>query len=427
MERTRVGPVLHVKRTPGGNSSAAPAEIEYRHFDHLGSSASITDAAGAELVALAHDPHGERRKPDWTRRLGESEIAALGTDHGDRTSRGFTGHEHLDRTGLVHMNGRLYDPLLGRFLSPDPIVANPADGQQWNLYSYAGNSPLSHVDPSGLWFCDPNICGGVDPWIRSGGWGGGYGTRTVSGWGTYVTFGVYHEIVRIWHRVSVSHWGAEGWGSTDDVFWEDVQRSVIYPIVHAYRWAFQVVEQSVAAEPASSHSPHSANSRVAVLGDGTDPAQQAVNRRTFPSPDKILANYPDPSGDYCEQAEPNECAVRMSMALHGALVDISTGPDMEGPIHHHGEVPIQMGARVLADYLWKALGRPQRLGRSEQWTIEDFKNRQGIIYLPNRQREGDAMIEHIDVISGGVAGTRLYPNAMVWIWEYKDGKYVDPR
>ena len=37
------------------------------------------------------------------------------------------------------------------------------------------------------------------------------------------------------------------------------------------------------------------------------------------------------------------------------------------------------------------------------------------------------MIEHIDVISGGVAGTKLYPNVMVWIWEYKDGKYVDPR
>ena len=99
VERTRVGPVLHVRRFACGNSTATMPEIEYRHFDHLGSSASITSAAGAELVALAHDPHGERRKPDWTRRLSEAEIETLGTDHGDRTSRGFTGHEHLDRTG----------------------------------------------------------------------------------------------------------------------------------------------------------------------------------------------------------------------------------------------------------------------------------------------------------------------------------------
>ena len=195
VERTRVGPVLHVKRTPCGNSTAAPAEIEYRHFDHLGSSASITDAAGAELVALAHDPHGERRKPDWTRRLSESEIETLAADHGDRTSRGFTGHEHLDRTGLVHMNGRLYDPLLGRFLSPDPIIANPADGQQWNLYSYAGNSPLSYVDPSGLSFCDATVCGGVGlPSPPGAGGGGGYSTRTVSGWSVYVTFGTYYDV-----------------------------------------------------------------------------------------------------------------------------------------------------------------------------------------------------------------------------------------
>ena len=66
-------------------------EIEYRHFDHLGSSASITDAAGSELVSLAHDPHGERRRPDWTRRLSEAETGALASDHPDRTSRGFTG------------------------------------------------------------------------------------------------------------------------------------------------------------------------------------------------------------------------------------------------------------------------------------------------------------------------------------------------
>ena len=69
------------------------------------------------------------------------------------------------------------------------------------------------------------------------------------------------------------------------------------------------------------------------------------------------------------------------MALHDAKVDISSGSPMKGPIHHHGDVPIQMGARVLTDYLWDELGKPQQLKRSEGWTIEDFKNREGIIYF----------------------------------------------
>ena len=261
VERTRVGPVLHVKRTPCGNSTADPAEIEYRHFDHLGSSASITGAAGAELVALAHDPHGERRKPDWTRRLSEAEIETLGTDHGDRTSRGFTGHEHLDRTGLVHMNGRLYDPLLGRFLSPDPIVANPADGQQWNLYSYAGNSPLSYVDPSGLSFCDPaqqSWCGGGLP--GSGWGGGGYGTRTVTVSSVHVTYGRYYDSSWRWQSRWEAEWNVDGWAWTDYGFWEEIVSESLYPRYEVRSSTVQVVEQGAANESASSHSLYSSGS-----------------------------------------------------------------------------------------------------------------------------------------------------------------------
>ena len=83
---------------------------------------------------------------DWTRALDGGESAALS---GRRTARGFTGHEQLDRTGLVHMGGRLYDPQLGRFLSPDPYVADPTMGQDWNAYSYVANSPMSYLDPTG--------------------------------------------------------------------------------------------------------------------------------------------------------------------------------------------------------------------------------------------------------------------------------------
>ncbi|WKD50594.1 RHS repeat domain-containing protein [Microbulbifer spongiae] len=65
------------------------------------------------------------------------------------SKRGYTGHEHLDRTGLIHMNGRIYDPTLGRFLSPDPIVQAPTYSQSWNRYSYVLNNPMSLVDPTG--------------------------------------------------------------------------------------------------------------------------------------------------------------------------------------------------------------------------------------------------------------------------------------
>ncbi|XXX76945.1 RHS repeat-associated core domain-containing protein [Sorangium sp. So ce134] len=48
------------------------------------------------------------------------------------------------------MRGRMYDPVIGRFLTPDPIVANPLSGQSLNPYSYVLNNPLAYVDPNGF-------------------------------------------------------------------------------------------------------------------------------------------------------------------------------------------------------------------------------------------------------------------------------------
>ncbi len=66
------------------------------------------------------------------------------------TSRGYTGHEMIDSVGLVHMNGRVYDAELGRFLSADPFVQFPDNIQSWNRYAYVLNNPLSFTDPSGF-------------------------------------------------------------------------------------------------------------------------------------------------------------------------------------------------------------------------------------------------------------------------------------
>lgn len=65
--------------------------------------------------------------------------------------RGYTGHEILPEYGLINMNGRMYDPLLGRFLSPDNYVQEPDNSQNFNRYSYCLNNPLKYTDPTGEW------------------------------------------------------------------------------------------------------------------------------------------------------------------------------------------------------------------------------------------------------------------------------------
>jgi RHS repeat-associated protein len=54
--------------------------------------------------------------------------------------------------GLINMNARLYDPALGRFLSPDPVIQDPEDSQNYNRYTYCLNNPLAFVDLTGETF-----------------------------------------------------------------------------------------------------------------------------------------------------------------------------------------------------------------------------------------------------------------------------------
>ena len=49
----------------------------------------------------------------------------------------------------IHMNGRIYDPTIGRFLQADPVIQDPYNTQSLNRYSYVMNNPLSYTDPTG--------------------------------------------------------------------------------------------------------------------------------------------------------------------------------------------------------------------------------------------------------------------------------------
>ena len=98
------------------------------------------------LQRQSFDPFGQRRNPtDW-KVLLDSQLTRFDSK---LTTRGFTGHEQLDEVGLIHMNGRIYDAKLGRFLQADPFVQAAGNTQSFNRYSYVLNNPLNAVDPSG--------------------------------------------------------------------------------------------------------------------------------------------------------------------------------------------------------------------------------------------------------------------------------------
>jgi len=103
---------------------------------------AISDETGAVVERMAFDAWGKRRFVNGTPDVLDSIV-------GWNTDRGYTMHEHLDEMGVIHMNGRIYDPLTGRFMSADPFIQDPAFAQSYNRYAYVMNNPLAYTDPSG--------------------------------------------------------------------------------------------------------------------------------------------------------------------------------------------------------------------------------------------------------------------------------------
>ncbi|PVX28408.1 RHS repeat-associated core domain-containing protein [Sphingomonas pokkalii] len=105
--------------------------------DQLGSVRAVLAEDGRVLDRFRYDPWGRRIEGEGYRYRN--------------VRQGFTGHEMLDNLDLVHMGGRVYDPLLGRFMSGDPYVQAPEFSQSYNRYSYVLNNPLVLTDPTGYW------------------------------------------------------------------------------------------------------------------------------------------------------------------------------------------------------------------------------------------------------------------------------------
>jgi RHS repeat-associated protein len=124
----------YIKENGGG-------QLYYLYKDHLGSITTITNSAGTVVERRSFDAWGRLRNPDNWNYTNIPTMTLL--------DRGYTGHEHLLSFGLINMNGRMYDPLIGQFFSPDPYTHGIAGTQGFNRYSYCLNNPLKFTDPTG--------------------------------------------------------------------------------------------------------------------------------------------------------------------------------------------------------------------------------------------------------------------------------------
>lgn len=133
-----VGNSLAIIETPLYSSSI----IHFVYTDYLGSLLTRTDINGNITAEQNFDAWGRDRNPN-TWQYGGTGISFQFFD------RGYTGHEHMPYHALINMNGRMYDPVQGRMLSPDNYVPDPWHTQGYNRYSYANNNPLVYTDPDG--------------------------------------------------------------------------------------------------------------------------------------------------------------------------------------------------------------------------------------------------------------------------------------
>ena len=123
---------MTIAHDSAGNLTGA-GQAYYALTDHLGSYTRLYTMAGDSVLIASYDPWGN----------------CTTTKNTLKFHRGFTGHEHLTTYGVINMNGRMYDPTVGRFLAPDNFVQMPDFSQSFNRYSYCLNNPLKYTDPSG--------------------------------------------------------------------------------------------------------------------------------------------------------------------------------------------------------------------------------------------------------------------------------------
>jgi RHS repeat-associated protein len=143
------------KRIASKTTQASPY-LRYYHGDYLGSMSLTTISNGTKESAMYYYPYGETRTAE--------------SNPPSSARYRYTDQEEDAETGLYNYVARHYDPVIGRFMSPDSIVPDYADPQSLNRYSYVMNNPLIYTDPTGQSYeemgdSDWDYYFPTDPWM----------------------------------------------------------------------------------------------------------------------------------------------------------------------------------------------------------------------------------------------------------------------
>lgn len=225
-------------------STSSGFRLHYVHTDNLGSWDIITDMGGDLEQSLSFDAWGNRRNAStWN---GPAHDVPL-------FDRGFTGHEHLYNFGLINMNGRVYDPFLSTFLSPDNYIQCPDNSQNFNRYAYCLNNPLKYTDPDGeFWHIIAGaLIGGVANlaanWDNCDGFWEGAAAFAVGAGAGALTAATGGAGASVWGVAGVSALGGAATAATNSVIaqtqnnftegtvnWDQVGNSAVYGAIAGF-------------------------------------------------------------------------------------------------------------------------------------------------------------------------------------------------
>ncbi|MCC5855649.1 MAG: VCBS repeat-containing protein [Idiomarina sp.] len=144
--RYQVGSTLITRTQPA--SGSATEQLQWLHGDAQGSTIAITSTLAPDNTVLRQ----QLRYDPWGKQTSAYQHSSFNLARRIGDYQGYTGHTHVNELELIHMGGRTYNPVLGRFMQADPFIQAGANLQNYNRYSYVLNNPMSYTDPSGYFF-----------------------------------------------------------------------------------------------------------------------------------------------------------------------------------------------------------------------------------------------------------------------------------